>query len=829
MNRLESTTRSTMTRVEQEFQRAGQGAVQEMSRAMDQVADEAERGGQEAGRDAARGIERGLSRVHEPARRAGREAGEGAGESMGEGAESGSRRKVGGLGGKLAGLLGKAGPWLAAGTAVGGVFMVGLQSAMEKQDATAKLQAQVGAFGPRGAELGKAAGTLFSKGYGEGMGEVTDAIAAVIQNIGGMRDASKADIEAVSASAMDLANIMGEEVGGVSQAVGTMLRTGMAKNAQEAFDVLTRGVQLGANKAEDLLDTFTEYSTQFRKLGMDGKSAMGLLSQGLRAGARDADTVADALKEFSIRAVDGSKSSAEGFQALGLNAEKMTAQIAQGGKPAAAGLQTVLDKLRAMKDPVAREAAAVALFGTKAEDLGQALFSLDPSKAVKDLGQVGGAADKVGKTLHDTASQRLTQFQRTMKGKFVDFLGGQVVPGVTAFGGKANAALTRWLGDNQDVVDKARDIWAKVERFVGDGVSGAKKWLDDNRGTVQQWSQGIGDAVGTVTDIVSSGLDIANALGRIFGPTQLQIASIFFTTLIGYWSGGFKIIKGIFDVFAGILTGDWGRVWNGIKSIVSGNIQMIGSILRGAVGLLGAIWGLLWRGIQAITRGALNLLVGQIRFFIRAVISAVGWLAVLPVRVAGWFARLASAAISKGLSLVAWMRGLPRRLLSALGNMGGLLVGAGRRVIDGLISGIRSRAGNVGSAMGDIAGKIRSYLPFSPAKTGPLSGSGNPRVSGAKIGLMLADGITSSRGRVAAAMTSLTTVAGVRSVATTATGGFSVRSAATTRSTTSGAAAVPVVRVIIDLTGADAELRRRIQRMVRVEGGGNVQVAFGGR
>lgn len=34
-----------------------------------------------------------------------------------------------------------------------------------------------------------------------------------------------------------------------------------------------------------------------------------------------------------------------------------------------------------MKDPVKRNAAAVALFGTKAEDMGKALFALDPSKA----------------------------------------------------------------------------------------------------------------------------------------------------------------------------------------------------------------------------------------------------------------------------------------------------------------------------------------------------------------------------------------------------------------------------------------------------------------
>src|SRR5690606_41582723 len=35
------------------------------------------------------------------------------------------------------------------------------------------------------------------------------------------------------------------------------------------------------------------------------------------------------------------------------------------------------------------------------------------------------------------------------------------------------------------------------------------------------------------------------------------------------------------------------------------------------------------------------------------------------------------------------------------------------------------------------------------------------------------------------------------------------------------------IRIILDIEGGDDELRRRIRRMVRIEGGGDVQVAFG--
>jgi phage-related minor tail protein len=106
---------------------------------------------------------------------------------------------------------------------------------------------------------------------------------------------------------------------------------------------------------------------------LDASTATGLLVQGMQAGARNSDLVADAIKEFSIRAVDGSKTTSDGFKAIGVDAGQMAAQIARGGPEASAALDLVLNRFRAMPDPVAQSRAAVALFGTQAEDLGKAL------------------------------------------------------------------------------------------------------------------------------------------------------------------------------------------------------------------------------------------------------------------------------------------------------------------------------------------------------------------------------------------------------------------------------------------------------------------------
>lgn len=304
---------------------------------------------------------------------------------------------------------------LAGGAAAGGAFVAGLSGMINLDNARGKMEAQLGLTKQQSARVGQVAGKLYSSAYGESMEEVQGAITQVIQNMDGMRTASNGALQQTAARAMDVAQVMGEDVGPVTAAVSQMMRTGLAKNSQEAFDILTKGAQTGANKAQDLLDTFGEYGTQFRKLGLDGQTAMGLIQQGLQGGARDADIVADSLKEFSIRAIDGSKTTIAGFKDLGLNATKMAQMIGAGGPTASKGLQMVLDRVRAIKDPVKQSAVATSLFGTQWEDMGQALLKMDPSKAVASLGQVSGAADKAGQSLGGTTASKFTAFKRSLQ------------------------------------------------------------------------------------------------------------------------------------------------------------------------------------------------------------------------------------------------------------------------------------------------------------------------------------------------------------------------------------------------------------------------------
>ena len=113
-----------------------------------------------------------------------------------------------------------------------------------------------------------------------------------------------------------------------------------------------------------------------------------------------------------------------------------------------------------------------------------------------------------------------------------------------------------------------------------------------------------------------------------------------------------------------------------------------------------------------------------------------------------WFVHMFDLVISteeRGIgNIVSWFEGLPQRILSALGDVGSLLFSSGKKIVQSLLNGIKSMIGDVGSAIGGVVDEVKNFLPFSPAKKGPLSGSGAPDRSGRSIGRLLARGLTAS-------------------------------------------------------------------------------------
>lgn len=478
-----------------------------------------------------------------------------------------------------------------AGAAIGAALAAGVASAMQKSKADALLSAQLGAGPKMAAELGQASGDLYARGVVDSIETGNAAIKGAIQNALVPPDASAAAIDKVASKIANLSTIMEEDAGRVSAAVSQMLRTGMAKSAEEAFDLLHAGVEKGLNKSEDLLDTFNEYGTQFRSIGLTGPQAMGLISQAVQAGARDSDVAADAIKEFAIEAVAGGERVRGGFESLGLSADQMVAKFAAGGPSAASAFGTVLDRLRAIEDPAKRNAVAIELFGTKAEDLGGALGAMNLSTATGAIGNFAGAAQRAGQTLEQSAGAKVEALKRSIEMGLVNAL----------------ATAATWIEKNSGLVQALAIVLGPVAVIIGGIVLVTKVWT----------------AVQTALNIAM----MANPIGLII-LAIIALVGIFvlawnhsetFRNIVtGAWQWVWDKVRAVGAWFSGTLWPWIQRVWSGIGSGAVALKNKIVSAWSRVMSFLGSVprritslGSRMWEGIKGGFRSAINWIIGR--------------------------------------------------------------------------------------------------------------------------------------------------------------------------------------------------------------------------
>jgi phage-related minor tail protein len=444
------------------------------------------------------------------------DGGAGAGDQAGGNFLSGFTDTIGNLAsstGPIAGsLLGVAVIGLTAGAALAAAIQEGMQQE-QNQDL---FQAQTGVTEAQARKFGLAAGESYADAFGESVeGNLSTAKAALAN---GLLDpaATQRDAEKIINSLDGVATIMGEDIPNVARAAGNAVKSGFAVDVQDAFDLLVKGSQMGLNASEDLVDTVTEYSVQFAKVGLSGAEAFGLMNQAVQNGARDTDTAADAIKEFAIRSIDGSKAAAEAYQALGLNAEEMSAQIAKGGVEGSEGMEELLTRIRQIEDPLVKNAVAVGLFGTKAEDLGDAMYNLDLSTAVQSMNDYEGAAWRAINVMGDNAGTSVQGAMNSIS--------------VAADGMKA--ALAQAFGPYiKDFADNISNNRAGVIQFfidVGNGAfEGAKAIVNFASGAVSglqsfvksgsEMAAGFLNNIADMLDGVEGFMDILGPLARAMG------------------------------------------------------------------------------------------------------------------------------------------------------------------------------------------------------------------------------------------------------------------------------------------------------------------------
>jgi phage-related protein len=258
------------------------------------------------------------------------------------------------------------------------------------------------------------------------------------------------------------------------------------------------------------------------------------------------------------------------------------------------------------------------------------------------------------------------------------------------------------------------------------------------------------------------------------------------TGVVAYFTFYVKIITTVWNTVRTVTK----TVWNAVRSFLVGVFNAIRNFITTRVNNIRTNVGNAFSAIKTLITNAINRAKA-------AVVTAVG--------------KIAST-----------IQSIKSRVKNALAGAATWLFNAGKAIIKGLISGIKSMAGSVKNAVGSVVKGARNLLPFSPAKEGPFSGTGYTTYSGRALMTDWAKGMQSRAALpVQAAASAAKAVAQGTQIRQTyqPIGGQSTQTA----SWRAMASALMAQRMrdreglTLDVTGADEDMKKLIRKLVRTD------------
>lgn len=491
------------------------------------------------------------------------------------------------------------------GTAFVGAGILSVKSASDMKSAMNDFIAQTG----KGTEeIDKYQGVLekiYANNYGEDFQDIASAMATVNKNLGDMDDV---DLQNITESAFVLRDTFEYDITESTRAAKAMMDN-FGVSGEEAMNLIAAGAQNGLDYSGELLDSISEYSVQFGKLGMDADDMFKIFQKGADSGAFNLDKVGDAMKEFSIRVMDGSDTTKEGFELIGLNAEEMASKFSKGGKDAREAFDETIESLAAIEDPLKRNQAGVDLFGTMWEDLGE--------DAVTALAEIEDGSYAVGDEL-----EKLKEIKADDLNSMFESLGRALELVILPLG---NALMPLLMTLIQTVLPIIQELLAPLLELIG-------AFLEPIITLIQEALQPLMEAFtllmeNAIKPLISVLQDI---LMPIFDAVFSQISEVV-TGTIGKIT---SILMGLIDFVKGVFTGNWSQAWSGVQKIfgaLPGPIQniigSIKSILNGIItfikGVFTGNWKQAWEGLKSILSGIWSGLTGVVKAPINAIIGLI--------------------------------------------------------------------------------------------------------------------------------------------------------------------------------------------------------------
>lgn len=226
-----------------------------------------------------------------------------------------------------------------------------------------------------------------------------------------------------------------------------------------------------------------------------------------------------------------------------------------------------------------------------------------------------------------------------------------------------------------------------------DKLAIATDWLQRNAGPA--WAD-VRRAIADVIAVIDGPLTAV--LGFVLGAARKQLAGI-----VQAFQGAFELIRGIIDIFAGLFTGDFNRMWKGIKGLFGGALDYLVGLLRATTAPLRHAGELMTRGIIKGVKAVPRLLAEAGRWVLHRIIDAFRSLPGLLRRAARWYLDTLVSGVKafrgSWAGLGTWVLA---RIVDGVTTIGGGIAGVGRW--------IRARIGEFVRAIPDAFRNIGGWV-----------------------------------------------------------------------------------------------------------------------
>lgn len=478
---------------------------------------------------------------------------------------------TGEIGTLIAGLSASTAAAIGVGAAAAGMGILAVGAAGDMQTAMNDFLAATGKSKEETERYQGVLENIYKNNYGESFDDIASAMASVTKTMGEMDDES---LQSVTESAFALRDTFEYDVTESSRAAKAMMDN-FGISGEEAMNLIAAGAQNGLDYSGELLDSISEYSVQFEKVGFDADDMFNIFQKGAESGAFNLDKVGDAVKEMSIRVIDGSDTTREGFELIGLDADEMASKFAAGGETAKEAFKETLTALSSLEDPLAQNTAGVDLMGTMWEDLGP--------EAVAALAEIeDGAydtADAMGQikdTKYDDLGSMFEELKRNVEILLIP-LGESLIPLLETLIEAILPVVTELIAP---LIQAFTDLITPMIDAVAEGL----------QPMIEAFLELVDVAIKPLFPVLDA---LLGAWKSIFDGMADNTSSV-----IGNIT---NILRNLTDFIKNVFTGNWRGAWSNIKSIVSEAFSGLVTVFKSPINRIIDGWNGLASDLGSIT------------------------------------------------------------------------------------------------------------------------------------------------------------------------------------------------------------------------------------